>query len=760
MSLIKTRKKIVSSAIASSLSIFATTTFADEVAQLPTIHAQATKDNSYKADQVSNTKFTQPLVNTTQTISVVKKEVLADQNATTLTEALKNIPGVGAFAIGENGAMNTGDAVSIRGLDVQNSIFVDGLRDINTATRDVFNTEQVEVYKGASGTDNGRTAATGSINMVSKKANLNNATSGTLGFGSDSFYRATADVNQKINDTTAIRLNAMGENSDGIGRDVVENKKWGVAGSLGLGLGTDTRAYINYMHVEQNNIPDGGVSTVGLPGFNASNSANYAAAQSAYLNNNKVNPSNFYGSSSDFDDAQSDLATIMIEHDLSDKTTLSSSTRWGRNSHKYLATIPFSIVPNTAMTSDNAQMNRLANSGDSSNTLLSNQTNLQTKFNTGSIEHDLSTGFEVTQEKSNVNGLTAGTIPTVSLYQPNHSDPVSLTRNPDSWSVGQVDTYSAYIFDTVKLLPNLHINGGIRADNYHLKSDGSANIAGRGQPATYQAFHYKDSGTLLNWKAGILFKPTEQGSLYANYSIQQQAPGTLAGGDGLESGNPFAPSTQGNNANNLDLKPQKAKNAEVGVKWEFFDERLLLTGAYFYTELTNQLENIGSTSTPLYVQSGKKTIQGVELGAVGNLTEHWQITTGYTHQDTKLKNVTQATGTASTSADGSDVMPFTPGDAFTFWSTYKTDKWSIGAGTRYTGEMKKATDGNKVGPAVIDDYWVADAMASYQLTKNIGLQFNINNIFDKDYVASMNRGGWRYFPGAERNYRATINFKF
>ncbi|MEG2268855.1 MAG: TonB-dependent receptor, partial [Acinetobacter sp.] len=69
-------------------------------------------------------------------------------------------------------------------------------------------------------------------------------------------------------------------------------------------------------------------------------------------------------------------------------------------------------------------------------------------------------------------------------------------------------------------------------------------------------------------------------------------------------------------------------------------------------------------------------------------------------------------------------------------------------------------DGNAVGPAVIPDYWVFDSMVGYQATPNVGIQFNINNLFDEDYINSINRGGLRYITGAERNYRLTFNFKF
>lgn len=282
MDFIKTRKKIVSSAIASTLTMITAQSFADDkVTQLDTLKSEAAEESTYKVNKASSAKFTQSQLDTTQTLAIIPEKVLKEQNATTLTEALRNVPGVGAFSLGENGRMNTGDAVTMRGFDTANSIFIDGVRDLGNVTRDMFNYEQIEVFKGPAGTDNGRTAASGSINLSTKHAKLEDSNSATLGFGSDDYYRATADINKKINDTTAIRLNVMGQNSDGIGRDGVEDNKWGLGASLGFGLGTDLRLYVDYLHIEQDNKLDGGIPTVGLPGFDANKSSNAAIKELA-----------------------------------------------------------------------------------------------------------------------------------------------------------------------------------------------------------------------------------------------------------------------------------------------------------------------------------------------------------------------------------------------------------------------------------------------------------------------------------------------
>ena len=113
---------------------------------LDRIHVHGEK--TYKEDIASSSKFTQPLQDTPQTIQVITSDLFNQQGATTLTEALRNSPGVGTFFAGENGNTATGDAIYMRGFDTSGSIFVDGIRDLGSVSRDVFNIDRIEVEKG------------------------------------------------------------------------------------------------------------------------------------------------------------------------------------------------------------------------------------------------------------------------------------------------------------------------------------------------------------------------------------------------------------------------------------------------------------------------------------------------------------------------------------------------------------------------------------------------------------------------------------
>ncbi|HCX4302226.1 TPA: catecholate siderophore receptor Fiu, partial [Escherichia coli] len=660
---------------------------------------------------------------------------------------------VGAFFAGENGNSTTGDAIYMRGADTSNSIYIDGIRDIGSVSRDTFNTEQVEVIKGPSGTDYGRSAPTGSINMISKQPRNDSGIDASASIGSAWFRRGTLDVNQVIGDTTAVRLNVMGEKTHDAGRDKVKNERYGVAPSVAFGLGTANRLYLNYLHVTQHNTPDGGIPTIGLPGYSAP-----SAGTAALNHSGKVDTHNFYGTDSDYDDSTTDTATMRFEHDINDNTTIRNTTRWSRVKQDYLMTAIMGGASNiTQPTSDvnSWTWSRTANTKDVSNKILTNQTNLTSRFYTGSIGHDVSTGVEFTRETQTNYGVNPVTLPAVNIYHPDSSiHPGGLTRNGANAN-GQTDTFAIYAFDTLQITRDFELNGGIRLDNYHTEYDSATACGGsgrgaitcptgvaKGSPVT--TVDTAKSGNLMNWKAGALYHLTENGNVYINYAVSQQPPG----------GNNFAlaQSGSGNSANRTDFKPQKANTSEIGTKWQVLDKRLLLTAALFRTDIENEVEQ---NDDGTYSQYGKKRVEGYEISVAGNITPAWQVIGGYTQQKATIKNGKDV------AQDGSSSLPYTPEHAFTLWSQYQaTDDISVGAGARYIGSMHKGSDGAVGTPAFTEGYWVADAKLGYRVNRNLDFQLNVYNLFDTDYVASINKSGYRYHPGEPRTFLLTANMHF
>ncbi|HEY4663469.1 MAG TPA: TonB-dependent receptor plug domain-containing protein, partial [Comamonas sp.] len=243
-------------ALATGLCVVGASAFAQD-ATLSTVTVQDSAAASVKVDEAPSAKFTAPLLDTPKTVQVINQELLQQTGATSLQEALKATPGI-TFGNGEGGNPS-GDQPFIRGADAQSSTFVDGMRDIAAGSREAFNLESVEVIKGADSAYAGRGGAGGSINLTTKKAKNDNFIAGDVGLGTDSYKRATLDLNRKFNETTGFRLNAMAHDADVAGRKGPENKRWGIAPTVTFGMGTPTEVTLSWQHLKTDNIPDGGV---------------------------------------------------------------------------------------------------------------------------------------------------------------------------------------------------------------------------------------------------------------------------------------------------------------------------------------------------------------------------------------------------------------------------------------------------------------------------------------------------------------------
>lgn len=710
---------------------------------------------SYKVDQLSSSKFTQPLQDTPQTVQIISAALFNEQGATSLTDALRNTPGVGTFYVGENGSTSTGDTVYMRGFDTSSSIFVDGVRDLGSISRDVFTVEQIEVEKGPAGTDNGRSAPTGAINLVTKQAFAQDQTALALSGGFDGQRRVTADWNQTLPGDVggAVRLNGLWQDSDVVGRDHVTNKRWGFAPSVAFGLGSSTRYYLNLLYVKQDNIPDGGVSTIGLPGYTSPD------ATRPFLNAAPTaDPGNFYGTRQDHDDVKTQMATFRFEHDFSDKLKLTNTARWGKNEQDYLLTSFMAVAanlttPNPADPSTWTVARSNPNFKNQENKIATDQLNLRVDFNTGAVVHNLSTGVEWAQEKLDALGIAViGTSawPAANLYDP-HWDVSNLLYGFNGADRhGKTTTTSGYSFDTLKFGQNFLVTGGIRVDDYKTEYDARAVCSATRAPlcgtlpvnTVVPAADLSTSDTLFNWKLGGVYKIGEDISLYANYAVSQQPPG----------GGTFELSTANNTANNPIFDPQKAKTKELGVKWSALEQSLLVSAALFDTDVTNEV-----TQGPdgLFYQTGKKSVKGIEVSVVGKVTENWALSSGYTKMHTKVDSGTLL------AQDGTTVLTYTPDQAFTFWSTYRLPfNLSVGGGVRYSGEMHRGTDGALGTPAFTNSYAVWDAVATYPVTTNFTMRLNAYNLTDKDYVAAINKSGYRYTPGVPRTFLLSADLRF
>ncbi|MDQ9020445.1 catecholate siderophore receptor Fiu [Acinetobacter sichuanensis] len=755
-------------ALAASLPFLAQAETFDEssVIQLPKIEATAQANKSsenYKANEVSSPKYTQPIIDTPQTISVIKKELLQEQGASSLVEALRNTPGI-TLQMGENGNTSAGDTFQMRGFSTQTSTYIDGIRDLGAISRDIFNLDQIEVVKGPSGAEAGRGAASGYINLVSKLPTLKNDRQVSASFNTAEHGRLAADLNQAINDNTAVRLNVRGQQGGIEGRDYIENNSYAIAPSIAFGLDTDTRFYLYSQHVQQRNIPDGGIPTIGMQGFYYNNtdeklpSAFRDALNKAVNAASPVDRENFYGHVDDHEDVNANMITAKIESDLADNLKLTNISRFGKTEMKRVLTGINSLVITDLTKAEDPNswlITRSRQGVDQENKILANTTTLNFNTQTGIIEHNFVAGLELLQEQQNAKTMSAqipgqaNPVITANMYNPDRNQVLANPLYNGGYSHGETNTAAAYLFDTLKFLEGrLQLNGGVRIDYYDTDFDSlTVSTDAKTLAVTKKPTLLGAHDTLISWKLGGLFKPTEKSSIYASYAKSLTPPGSAN----------FTLSDEG--INSSAAKPQETHHYEVGTKWDLLNDKLAVNAAAYYTENENQFTQDAVTLES--IQEGKTTVKGIELSAVGKITDAWNISAGVAHMKTEQEN--QLSVNATTGAiTKTNLVRWSPEWTASLWTTYDYAGFKVGLGARYVDEQKRViTDSTALATMPsIPDYIVFDALAGYTFNKHASVNLNIYNLADKEYISTLNNGGSRMVLGQPRSATLSLNYKF
>ncbi|SCW94270.1 catecholate siderophore receptor [Sphingobium faniae] len=697
-------------------------------------------EQGYKIDKADSPKYTAPLLDTPKTVIVLPAQVIRESGSTTFVEALRTVPGI-TFGAGEGGNPQ-GDRPFIRGYDAQGSTYLDGIRSVGGQSREIFAIDQIEVVKGGDSTMGGRGSAGGSLNLVSKMPHLGTDALADLSYGTDDYKRATLDANYQIGEMAAVRLNGMWHDADVAKRDAVKYNRWGVSPSFALGLGTATRAFLNYYHLESDDLPDSGIPFERAGNANQVNTVgDLHIGPAEVVNGQKVARSNFYGlKDRDFRTTNIDEALFRFEHDLSDTLRVRTTAKYANVRQAYILTQPDDSQGNVA----NGLVWRRVNSRWSDVDSMVGQMDLAGSFHTGGLKHSFSVGAEASWEQSkrgnfsvttNVAGagqtcapLNIATYNCTSLFNPNSNDPwVNLTadgsaRTPIVKSpiatIVTATNYALYAFDTITITDQLLLNLGLRYDWY----DTDATTM-----ATATTLSRKDD--YLNWQAGLVFKPVPNGSLYLSYAKSTTPPGSDLG-EGALSG--LAPGRNESAFLPEDLKAEETNSYEIGTKWEFFDAALALNLALFRTETTNA-RTTGPTGLPEFV--GERRIDGVEVGFNGKPLPFWSIFGGYTYMDSKVKNA----GVGN--INNGKPFPNTPKHSFTAWTTFDiADRFQIGGGAIYNSKQY-----GSFGAVVLDDgsngtitrsipgYWRFDATAAVDITENVALRVNVQNLTNKKY---------------------------
>lgn len=755
---------------ASSLALGAAVAHADEPARASS--SEDTITVTGERPELDSPRYTAPLLDTPQSVTVVSGELIEQQNLLQLRDVLSTLPGI-TFGAGEGGG-GYGDSINLRGYSANNDIAVDGVRDSAQYSRtDPFNLDQVELTNGANSVYGGAGSVGGSINLVTKRPTGRNSTVLTAAVGTDDYKRVTLDSDILAGETTGLRINAMVHANDVPGRDVEHFERFGVAPSLTFGLNTDTRVTLLLSHQEDDNIPQYGVpyalgpyNNGPLPGVNRESYFGYANVDGQQIEATSVSG--------------------IIEHDFSDSFSVRNLTRY-QNVKQYVVVdapqgvwcVAPGINPWTGAACANPGTFQPTATGprgnvrDSENEILINQTDVRLNFSTGFVEHTLVAGVVVSNETYNLDtgnilrnplGATPNpTLPAMNIGAPDniYTGPLNFIRT--SHTDSEVDNRAAYVFERAEFGDHFEINGGIRVE----RNEGEAVIrtlatpypAPPAAPVVTVGAPLRNDADLLSYRIGFVYKPVENASIYIAYgNSETPSQATVNGG--------CAATTPGAFSCNVD--PEEAETYEIGAKWDVLDRRLALTAAVFSNKRSAFRVNSGEPGVSDQQLDGASHVDGVTLGVSGLITDNWSIFANYAYLDSELEQSISdyLIGIGQVDFVAGDPLPNTPEQAFSLWTTYELTAiktgFLIGYGATYQGEYTFTRQSATTPLFYTPSYWTHRAMVTYPLTRAASVQLNVTNLTDEEYyerVRNNATNGWAT-PGAGRSATLSVSYRF
>lgn len=670
---------------------------------LPEIKIIGAAEPAYSVKRsASATKTDTLLRDTPQAVTVITKDLIRDQAMQSMADAIRYVPGI-VTAQGEGNR----DTAVFRGNSSTGDFYVDGIRDDVQYYRDFYNIDSVEALKGSNAMIFGRGGSGGVINRVTKQAEWRNIREASLSLGSWNNRRLTVDVGQALNDTAALRVNGLIENSDSY-RQGYHLKRSGINPTLSLRAGANTSVVLGYEHFKDERTTDRGI-----PSFQGKPIATDA---STFFGNPAISQTW----------SKVDAFSALIEHDFGNGVTLRNRSRYASYDKFYQN--EFSGAVNAAGTMVALQAYNNATQRDN----FFNQTDLMKTLDLGATRHKLVAGAEVgRQETDNYRntGYFLSVSPTTTSILVPVSNPQSTAAvtfkqaATDANNHGVVTIKSVYLQDQIEFSPQWQAIVGVRRDSFAVNFTNNRTLE-----------NIQVTDTPVSPRAGLVFKPISAVSLYASYSLAY-AP---------RAGDQLASLTASNKA----FDPEKFKNLELGAKWDVLPD-LAASVALYQLDRSNVAITDPLDVTKTILVDGQRS-KGLELGLSGNITPAWSIMGGYAYQDAKI------TQTQSASVKAGATLAQVPRHSASLWNRYNfSPAWGVGLGVVYRSEIFPSND----NAVIVPGFTRVDAALYYMVNKNVNLQVNVENVFDKSYYASANSNN-NITPGAPIGLRVGLNARF
>ncbi|OZI71625.1 TonB-dependent siderophore receptor [Bordetella genomosp. 12] len=672
---------------------------------------------SYTSGIVTIGKGKQSVKDIPQSVTVVTRQRMDDQNANSLDDVLANSTGMTLYKspMGGNYVFSRGFRVDTYQFDGVNREFY--YPQANSFTSSTVILDRVEIVRGSTGLLQGAGSPSASINLVRKRPLAENQLQVAASAGSWDNYRTDIDATGPLNESGTLRGRAVASYNDrDYFYDVAKSRNTVLYGVLSYDISPSTTITGGVSYEDLRSTP----FFHGLPHYTNGDDIGLKRSTSFAQRWNRW-------------DGKQTTAFAELAHRFNQdwSVKLTGNTTHESNDTKYAFT--------------EGAVNPLTGSGptmyagifDFSTHNKALNLDVDGAFEALGRKHSVSFGASVNHLTSKNDFATARLGRVMDVWNPDHDVP----EPTDDWlrenayrgdaTIIKMKQTGVYGVGRFRLADPLTLVAGARVSWY----ENTAHYRDGGERYTDP---YKENGVVTPY-GGLIYAFNPQWSGYVSYAEIFEPQNALDASGKL-------------------LDPMVGKNYEVGVKGELMDGRVNTSLAVFRIDQKNRaqqdLAGICSVGDVCYVSSGKVRSQGVEAEISGEVLPGWQMFAGYTFNTLKFLDDT----TVSNTNFG---RTFTPKHMLRLWSDYRLpgelSAWTLGAGVNYQTGSYTETRGVRVSQS---SYAVWNARVSYKINKNWTAALNINNLFDKTYYQTIGAPGWGSFYGDPRNATLTVRGTF
>ena len=657
------------------------------------------------SDQVTALKTPTAIIDVPQSLSIVTDEEIRKQGIRELGDIVRYTPGV-------NTSQGEGhrDSVVFRGVRSTADFYQDGARDDVQYYRSLYNVDQVEVLRGPNALLFGRGGTGGIINRVSKKAQIGE-TFGSFDIGADDFgaFDFAADYNTTTGDNTALRINIHSDQLENH-RDSYDGDRTGFNPTLRIQMSEATTLDLSYEYVDHERFIDRGIPTL--------NGKPYEPLKDVVFGTSAVN----------YQTAEADIfrATMTTDYSETSKGIFSVTSSEFEKLYQNLYAQRYDAADNAANT---VRVDGYKDPTERENLIVS--ANLVNELQIGNTTHTILFGAELIDtdnknERYDSYFSTTGTdrevfsIPSsmsgtldISTNSAGIATVLDFTSDLNRRTASEIEVTSVYFQDQIELSDKLLVLLGGRLDQFDITVDDVK--AGTSQSREDDEF---------SPRAGVIFKPQENVSLYYSYS-ESFLP---------RSGEQYKKLT----ASAAALDPDVYESSEIGVNWDITPD-LSLRASYFDSEQTIATRDESGEGAEIVGLQ----VDGIELEIKGQVSEQLYVSFGYSDMD----------GETSSGGEPREI----PENTMSLWTTYQVnDKFGYGLGVTRQGESNISN--NKPG-LVLPDYTRVDFAAFYDVSDDLTIRLNLENITDEVYFPH-SHSTHQASVGEEVNARLSITRRF